>query len=464
MYFAHAFGQRYELPLPLAFFVVGGAAVVFLSFLLIFRRTVAAQTPRAEQTDEAALPRLRAVPAALAVAVFIGLILAGILGAQELAENIVPTAFWVAIWIAIPLSCAIVGDWTASVSPLGVLARLADSPAARRALLGDARPLSWPRWLGWWPAVVSFFAIACGELIFNQTATLPRFMGYAFLVLALISLMAGFFFGAPTWLRRGEVFSVLFATWGRLGIWRFGAAGRRGPGGGLVVPFESAPSRIAFVLLLLVSVSFDGLLSTPAWQHLRLRTLAADSNTAVNLVAIAVFVGLGLATFVVFGAFAVGAARLSGRNLGLRDALAGLLPSLLPISFGYLLAHYLQYLLINGQLLIPLLGDPVGQGWHLLPAPFTDDYEVKINLLPTGFYWYTAALVIVCVHVAAVIIAHAHLGRSATTLARARRSEWPWLAAMVAYTMVSLWLLAQPLVQEKPAQPAATPVSTVYSS
>jgi hypothetical protein len=37
---------------------------------------------------------------------------------------------------------------------------------------------------------------------------------------------------------------------------------------------------------------------------------------------------------------------------------------------------------------------------------------------------------------------------------------------MVAYTMLSLWLLAQPLVEErapKPAEPAAAPVSVVQS-
>jgi hypothetical protein len=445
MSFAHAFGQRYELPLPLAFFVVGGAAVVFLSFLLVFRRSVPDQ-PVPPADAPVALPRLRPVPAVISLLVFAGLILAGIMGKQEVAENIVPTAFWVVIWIVVPLSCAIVGNWTRSVNPLAILARLADSPTGRRALLGSPEPLSWPRWLGWWPAVVAFVAVVCGELIFNQQATLPAFIGYAFLVLGALSAIGGFFVGAPAWLSHGEVFSVLFATWGRLGYRRFGAPGRRGPGGGLVVP--------------LVSVSFDGLLSTPAWQHFRVRMLSSDSVTAINLLAMAVFLGLGLATSVVFGAFAIGAARLSGRPRGVRAALAGLLPSLLPISFGYLLAHYLQYILINGQLLIPLLGDPAGKGWHLLPAPFNDDYEVRINVLPAGFYWYTAALVIIAVHVAAVVIAHTHLGRSAATVQRARRSEWPWLAAMVGYTMVSLWLLAQPLVKEKPAQPEAVTAVT----
>src|SRR5579884_1700549 len=42
MVLAHAFGARYDLPVPLVYFVTGGAAVVFLSFLLVLRREVAA--------------------------------------------------------------------------------------------------------------------------------------------------------------------------------------------------------------------------------------------------------------------------------------------------------------------------------------------------------------------------------------------------------------------------------------
>jgi len=36
----------------------------------------------------------------------------------------------------------------------------------------------------------------------------------------------------------------------------------------------------------------------------------------------------------------------------------------------------------------------------------------------------------------------------AGTEGQGRRAEWPWIAAMVGYTMTSLWLLAQPIVQE----------------
>ena len=162
------------------------------------------------------------------------------------------------------------------------------------------------------------------------------------------------------------------------------------------------------------------------------------------------FVTLTGCTLVVFGVFAVAAGRAAGHRSGILQALTGLLPSLLPIAFGYLLAHYLQYVLINGQLILPLLGNPVGSpNWPLhLPYPFNDTYEVATGIMPTSVVWYVQMAVIVVAHILAVVLAHRHLAVSAPAPRQARRSEWPWLVAMVGYTMLSLWLLAQPLIEQ----------------
>ena len=157
-----------------------------------------------------------------------------------------------------------------------------------------------------------------------------------------------------------------------------------------------------------------------------------------------------LLAWLVFTGFAVGvraAGRLDG---GVLEIMAGLVPSLQPIAFGYLLAHNLDYLVINGQLLLPLIGNPAGlSNWPFhLGYPFNDSYELNNNLIPTSAIWYFEVPLIIAVHIAAVVIAHHFLARQARSEERARRSEWPWIGAMVGYTMTSLWLLAQPLVQE----------------
>lgn len=466
MFLAHAFGQRYDLPIPLLLFIGGGAAIVVLSFLLIVPRPV---TPEGTQTEtEKPAVGTSLIGGIMGTLLLALLIAIGLVGSQTVAENLLPTAIWLLLWIAVPLTCGLLGDWTRAVNPFAFLASLAGRPALRRALLGDEAPVRWR--LGWWPAVALFFLAACGELIFNQWATVPAHTALCLLVYALVSAGAGLIFG-PAWLERGELFSVLFATWGRLGWFRFGAPGRRGFAGGLDQGFEDSASRISFVLLLLVSVNFDGLLATPSWSRFEKQLPGALAAHAARLETFRTitFLALALAIAVAFGAFAVAAARAGRHESSFRTALTGLLPSLLPIAFGYLLVHNLQYVLVNGQLLGPLLGNPVGKDWGQthLPYPFNDSFEPKPHFLPSAFYWYVSVAVIVAVHVIAVVLAHRHLGRRGADQRAARASEYPWLVAMVAYTMLSLWLIAQPLVQEKPTPagavvaPAGTAVAVV---
>ncbi|MDQ1699665.1 MAG: hypothetical protein QOG34_1528, partial [Frankiaceae bacterium] len=215
---AHAFGKRYELPIPLILFVVGGALVVIVSFLL-----VAGRTGQAERTDVEDIPNRRRWSmfwSPLSFVVLAGLIACGLLGNQEVPENILPTSFWILIWIAVPLTVGILGDWTGPVNPYGWISRFADSRRLRQAVLGSPEPLRWPQRLGWWPAVVLFFVMACGELVFNLTATVPQNTALALLLYAVFCAVCGVLFGAE-WFNRGEVFTVLFDTWGRLGYFRF---------------------------------------------------------------------------------------------------------------------------------------------------------------------------------------------------------------------------------------------------
>jgi hypothetical protein len=87
-----------------------------------------------------------------------------------------------------------------------------------------------------------------------------------------------------------------------------------------------------------------------------------------------------------------------------------------------------------------------------LPYPFNDSYEVNRTTPSASFYWYSGVAVIIVVHVIAVLIAHRRLAHLETSANNARRTEYPWLAAMAGYTMLSLWLIAQPLVKEGSAQ------------
>lgn len=447
----HAFGQRYELPVPLELFVVGGALVVLLSFALVVRREVAG-AGGGSGVEEPVPPRPHRVGGPLAVLVLALLVYAGMTGAQLKGSNIVPVWMWIYVWVAFPLTVGLLGDWTRPVNPFAAIARAAAAPGVRRVVLGTERPLTWPPSWGCWPAVLGYLMLVLAELVFNnQGAVDPRPTATGLLLYALASAVGGLVFGERAWCERGEVFSLLFATWGRLGWFRFGAPGRRGFAGGLDGSMEPTASRMAFIGLLLVSVSVDGLLATPQWARFAGAVLddPRPGTGGHDLLATAALAVVSGAMVLGFGAFAVASARAGGRREGPVTALAGLLPSLLPIAYGYLLAHNAQYLLINGQAILPLLGNPTGrldQPW--LPYPFDGGWVPDLGILPSSRLWYVQLVVIVLAHVVAVVLAHRHLGRAAADHRLALRSEWPWLVAMVGYTMLSLWLLAQPVIQE----------------
>jgi hypothetical protein len=438
---AHAFGQRYELPIPLLGYLLGGCAVVAASFVLVLRTEVRSTLgPATDRTAVRRVPWTAGIPGV----VILGLLCwAGLAGSQEIPENILPTLFWVYLWVVVPMLCGIFGDFTSGSNPFGYLARLGEG------LRGAAEPLRWPASLGWWPAALFMAGATEAELVFNASTTLPRFIAWMVIGYCALCVLMGALFGAQAWRERGELWTVLLSTWGRLGWFRFGAPGRRGFAGGLQASFERTISGTVFIVLLLGSISYDGILSTPQWGRFEKHFVSlgqVHKQELVRSIGFVVLIGLLVA---VFGLFAFAVAK-AGRLSSVTATLSGLLPSLVPIALGYEVAHYLQYVLINGQLILPLLGAPGGEGTNLhLPYPFNDDYEVHTNFLPNGFYWYVDVIVIVAVHIVAVVLAHGFLGRAEGSPQAARRAEYPWIVAMIGYTALSLWLLAQPLTGSK---------------
>src|SRR5205085_3285746 len=130
----------------------------------------------------------------------------------------------------------------------------------------------------------------------------------------------------------------------------------------------------------------------------------APGYTALLVV---VFIALVVLIWALFAGFAAAVRSVGHLDEPLLNVVAGLIPSLVPIAFGYLLAHNFDYLAINGQLLIHQASDPFGSGTLNLFG--TVDYEPNRNLIPTGVVWYFEIILIIAVHVAAVVLAHGFL-------------------------------------------------------
>ena len=72
------------------------------------------------------------------------------------------------------------------------------------------------------------------------------------------------------------------------------------------------------------------------------------------------------------------------------------------------------------------------------------DFSVTASLFGEG------RTAIVLGHVAAVVLAHRTAIAAYGEVRTANRSQWPLMALMVAYTMTSLWIIAQPIVSAGP--------------
>jgi hypothetical protein len=117
--------------------------------------------------------------------------------------------------------------------------------------------------------------------------------------------------------------------------------------------------------------------------------------------------------------------------------------SLVPIAIAYHLAHYLSYLLLAGQLIIPISSDPFAIGWNLFG---TLNYRIDISVIDAGKVWYLAVCAIVVGHITAVCIAHVTALQREPETRAAIISQLPMLVLMIGYTMISLWILSQPIV------------------
>ncbi len=72
---------------------------------------------------------------------------------------------------------------------------------------------------------------------------------------------------------------------------------------------------------------------------------------------------------------------------------------------------------------------------------------MNVNVVGTAFVWYSQVALIVGGHVLAVYLAHAVALRMAPDPKLALRGQLPMVALMVLYTVASLWILSQPVVE-----------------
>jgi hypothetical protein len=242
-------------------------------------------------------------------------------------------------------------------------------------------------------------------------------------------------YGVEPWSSRGEGFGVYFNLFSRMSVFetRDRRLGLRPLLAGLP-RLDAAPGTVAIIAVMIGTVTFDGFSQGAIWQQ-NVATWLNDGAgslgfSGVTATRLAATAGLLLCVALVAGFYWLGAA---GGHVRYAH-------TLVPIAMAYALAHYLSFLIFQGQAIIYLASDPLGRGWDLLG---TADHAIDYGLLGQNAIWYLQVAIVIVGHLCALVLAH---DRALVIYGHARqavRSQYWMLGVMVGFTSLALWLLAQ---------------------
>ena len=423
---AHGIGGRADLPVPLSFFLIGAGVALVISFLALAMLWPEPrfQSPRAARPIASPwLPPLRGVLRVIGVAALVLVIVAGLADGNERALNIGPLIVWIVFWLVIPFAAALIGNVWTSINPWDTLAR-------GMAIGTTERPDVIAR-VGVWPAAGAFLAFTWLELVYPDSGD-PRVLTAAAVLYSVYVLVVMRFVGRKTGGTIGEAFTVYIRLLSSISP--FGTVDGKLVWRGWLRALPTLPQwkgLWAFVVLMVATVSYDGLSGSEIWFEL---TNAGRSDVALGtagLLGTVAVIGGGywLASFA--------AARLAESEKSPGEIANDFAHTLVPIALAYAVAHYFTLVLFEGQQLFAVLSDPFSLGWDLFG---TATWRVNVLLSPEAV-WYIQVAVIVLGHVAGVVLAHDR------ALARfegenAVRSQYAMLILMVALTSLGLFILA----------------------
>ncbi|HZQ48765.1 MAG TPA: hypothetical protein VFB69_00460 [Candidatus Dormibacteraeota bacterium] len=448
----HGFGPRYDLPIAEWLYLYGAGGVVAISFVLVVVFAGDKVGAKAIEYPRRALPGLVGVANAawpriaggvIGLFALLAVIVCGLFGATRPELNPAEYITWIYFWSGTVILSGLVGNLWYYLNPWAAVYDL---------LFARIRPWVKLPPVGVWPATILYLSFVCLELT-SGMSNRPWIVAIAALAYTALTLGGMVLFGRDEWLEHCEAFTVLFGIIGRFAPVEADRdeAGRvtmvhlRPWGVGLLRPYPAGWDRVVFVILMLSSLAFDGILATPAWQDFDIALepiwlpLGAFGFFFVRTTGLLLLTITFLLVFVAIMQLVI---YFGSRKVDLTVTVSAFALTLVPIALVYNAAHNYSYVVVQSQNLIPLLSDPLGKGWHLLPS--LANFQPSFALAQAATVWYAQVVLIVLGHIIAVYLSHLRAGERFRTAQRALLSQYPMLILMIGYTMVSLSILAAP--------------------
>ncbi|WP_277554985.1 hypothetical protein [Halobaculum limi] len=465
---AHNVGAtRYDAPIPPLLLFGGAAATVLLSGVVLALGEEVDWPPVVTRVvDAVAAVRVRPLPTLARTALrvgflvtFTGAIAHGIVGPTSAAENAATVVVW-SLWLrGLALVATLAGNVWPTLSPwrtvydwlcrlegeeIRVVGPISDRVADAVAFVG--------------------FVVGVGVLATLTTAPRsPRATAGLVAAYAAVMLVGGVCFGR-TWFDRADFVGAFYRVLARVAplsaVDADAAKSKETPdaaGYRLRAPWAGATHPVAngwgvaLAVATVYVVSFDGFTNTPEFQTLLDGLRAATGiGSAVSLLVFTVGFGLFVGSFLAVAGLAarLGTTGESGpvpstdggdsadrSTAGTVSAARAFAPTLVPIAAAYEVAHNYPYVAASLGQLASLVADPLGVSVGSVDP---------LAWLPLSAFWASQVILVVVGHLVAVVAAHAVASRrypERTLVAHA-----PVLVAMVAYTVVSLWIVSRPVV------------------
>lgn len=430
---AHGIGEVYALPVPLKYYLFGAALAVAVSF---FIAAVFLNKPAKEQIEKAPyeakwIKPLLYVFKPLSVVLLLVVIVAGIIGRQNPASNFAAVFFWVYFLMGVSVLHLFVGNLWQHINPWKIISNfiLSDLDIKQRYISGAV-------------GVVLLLGLFWWELV-SGASFIPRIIGVVLLVYTVVNVLMALRY--QNWYKHGELFSVLFGFVGTLAPWRLTDTGN-----GLVhtrvqSKLSGAPASmwmLGIAAVMLAGASFDSIKESVMWFNwLKALGFASSSTLAGTL-------GVILAPLPFLAAYLLACwvmNKLVGGKQGTWMLARQFVWSLVPIAFGYTLAHNFALVIVQAPLMLAILSDPFGYGWNLFG---TAEASRTTLLLGAKMVWFIEIGFVILAHIFGVLYAHILAVNIFKDGKAALRSQYPMALLMVGFTVFTLWLLSQPLVSK----------------
>lgn len=394
-----------DLPIPFDMVLNSAVLVVVVTFVFLkisWKESILTSQETLFSTKQSLLGKV------FGFIIIVLLTVPGLINNEPAKTSITPVVLWIFLWIAVPVLGLIFGDLYAKFNPL--------------ALIVNREGVSHNVYF----ASFLFLCLTWFELVWNKPGN-PRHIGIVFLVLLIVVSVIQRFYNKT--IIEVDPLLLLHHLYSKMKITNSKPVFRTLLNN--ISNLAQLKGMEYFILLMIGTVTYDGLRETTFWFEL------FGSQTYETSFSTVAFLLMNLLIIVFYRFACYFAIRVSGEDFNLNEISLKFGHTMLPIAFAYHVTHYLSLLLFEFQTVVYRLNDPFGFGWNLFNV---QEPEVNYFLEPIAL-WTIMVIVTLAGHMLSVVLAH-DLSVKLFGHQKSDKTQYVFLFITVALTLQALFVLS----------------------